>query len=1323
MNRKYFLSLFAVLGILALIGFVVSRSSSPAAGVIIAGAPSNGVEVPGTNGKMTAFENGVYRITPSNFGVSRPVREIGVPDEETAAEMRRDPGFRGRRKAARERLIEKERIAKGLPPMTEEEKKDRDINDLNARALKKEVPGKGAGALDSFEDPLLANQRDPDAPQAMPTPSVSFNGVTASDNAAAGVGGLTPPDTNGDVGPNHYVSSVNLSVKIFNKSGAVVAGPFKTSDIWASLPADDICRIENDGDPIVLYDQLADRWHISQFAVPAVTFNNQCVAVSTTGDPTGSYYVWSYQYPAQIFNDYPKVGVWHDAYHMTFNQFNNAGNAFLGMGFLSQDRNKALAGDPATTVVYTNIATVDPDAGGGLPLDIEGFVPPPADMPMVIGEWRANEFGDPTDAIRFYKWIPNFTSPGLSSVSVLPDVPVAAFDGRNPTGRTDIEQSGGVALDSVGDRLMHRLIYRNRGTVESPVNSIVGSFTVNVSGSTPSNAASYDAGVRWFELRRNGDAFTVFDQGTQSGPTTAPSPSPSPTPGQRLNNWMSSISQDYQGNLALGYSQSGPAQDADIRVAGRTINDGTAGAMNEGDALFHDATGSQTGSNRWGDYSMMSVDPSDDCTFWYTQQYMASTSGVGWATRVMAFKFPSCTAAPKGTISGTITSCSSGLPIDDASVVATGGFQRLTIANGTYSMTVAPGDYTVDAGKAPGFISTGSANVSVANGSNATANFCLNGVPALTPGTATIVTESCGLPNSLPDPGETLTIALPILNTGGAATTNVVATLRNTGGVIDAGPAQNYGVIPAINGNVSRNFTFRVQPGFSCGATLTLTWDLVDDTTNLGTITRTFTTGTPVLNLNENFDGVTAPALPAGWTQTQDSGTAINWVTSTTTPSSAPNAVFANEPGSIALSSLVSPSISVSSASARLKFKNNFNTEGGFDGMVLEIKVGAGNFQDILVAGGTFISNGYNDTISTGFGNPLATRDAWSGNSGGYVDTEVQLPASANGQTVQFRWRMGTDESVTGAGARLDNIQVIGGVACNGPCAPPKPVRADFDGDGRTDVSIFRPSSGVWWLNRSTDGIGAVKWGLNGDLPFSADYSGDTKADFGIFRGKANHNDVDFWILKSPSFSYNAYSWGLPGDVPFSGDYNNDGQADIAVYRGSENAWYLSILGSPGEQRAFSFGLPGDIPLAGDFNGNGTTDLAVYRPSEGRWYFAEPTGSPGTSVNIIQWGLPTDVPVPADYDYDGKDDIAVYRPSSGEWFIYYSGTLTYGYARWGISTDIPVPGDYDGDGKYDVAIFRSGQWWILGSTSGPSFAQWGVAGDIPIPATYIDPIP
>jgi hypothetical protein len=1327
MSKKYFATLIAVTAVLAVIGFVISWSSAdaPSTRVVVAGTPGGGVKVPGTNGKMTAFENGVYQIEPSGFGVSRPVREIGLPDEETAAEMRQNPGFRGRRKAARDKRLAEERKAKGLPPMTEEEKAVREINDLNVKALKKVVPGKGAGESEKFVDPLLANQLAPEAPEAMPTPALSFNGATAADNASVGIGGLAPPDANGDVGLNHYVSSVNLTLKFFNKSGTVVAGPIRTSDLWASLPADDICRTENDGDPIVLYDQLADRWHISQFAVPSITTNNQCVAVSTTGDPTGSYYVWSYQYPGQIFNDYPKVGVWNDAYHMTFNQFNNAGSLFLGMGFLSQDRSKALAGDPTASVVYTNIATIDPDAGGGLPLDIEGFVPPPANMPVVIGEWRANEFGDPTDAIRFYRWVPNFVSPGLSTVTVLPDLPVAAFDGRNPDGRTDIEQSGGSSLDAVADRLMHRLVYRNMGTVDSPVNSIVGSFTVNTSGINPApvptptpgtGAALYDAGIRWFELRRNGDSFSVYDQGTHadSGGTA----------GLRLNNWMSSISQDNQGNLALGFSQSGPSQNADIKVAGRTNNVGGVGVMNEGEALFHDAAGSQTGSSRWGDYSMMSVDPVDDCTFWYTQEYFNSTSSVGWATRVMSFKFPSCTAVPKGTISGTITSCSSGLPVDDANVIATGGFHRLTISNGTYSMSVTPGNYTVDANKAPGFVSSAPVNVNVVNGGNSTANICLNGVAVLAPGTLTVVTESCGLPNNLADPGETMTVSLPIVNNGGGSTTNLIAKLRNTGGVINAGPSQNYGSLAPSGGTASRDFTFRVQPLLSCGSTITLTWDLFDGTTNLGTIQRTLTSGTQILNLDQNFDGVTPPALPVGWTQTQDNGILINWVTTASNPSSPPNAAFANEPTSVSLSSLVTPNVNVTSASARLTFRNNFNTESGFDGMVLEMRTGAGAFQDILVAGGTFLSNGYNDTLSTEFSNPLPGRDAWSGSSNGYVTTEVQLPASANGQSVQFRWRMGTDssETVPSGGVRLDNIQVFGGSACNGPCAPSRPVRADFDNDGRTDLSIFRPSNGDWWVAQSSGGLRALNWGLNGDIPFSGDFSGDGRADFGIFRGLPNDIYIDMYLLKTPLYDNEQFSWGLPGDLPFSGDYNGDGITDVALYRPSDNRFYIWHRGPVVQTRVLHFGLPGDIPLAMDINGDGVTELAVYRPVTGVWYFTDANnGSINTSS--VQFGIATDIPVPADYDADGIDDVAVYRPSNGGWYIYYSNTLTFGFFQWGNSTDIPVPGDYDGDGRYDPAIYRNGAWWMLRSTLGPSVGFWGLATDKPIPASYVRPTP
>ena len=281
---------------------------------------------------------------------------------------------------------------------------------------------------------------------------------------------------------------------------------------------------------------------------------------------------------------------------------------------------------------------------------------------------------------------------------------------------------------------MHRFAYRNLGTQAAPVNSFVANFTVNVSGVNPTTAGTYQAGIRWFEMRRTGDVFTVFDQGTHNL-----------TPGNGatgLNNWMGSIAQDHVGNIGLGFSQSSTAQRADIKTAGRTNNVINSGVLNEGEALFFAALGSQTGTlGRWGDYSAMNVDPVDDCTFWYTQEYYATTSGFGWSTRVGSFRFPSCTAAQKGTINGTITNCNTGLPINLASVDSTGGFNRVTGAPGTYSMTVSPGTYTVTASSG-GFSPASQSGVPVANAGTATVNLCL--VPIVVPPDLTITKTHTG---------------------------------------------------------------------------------------------------------------------------------------------------------------------------------------------------------------------------------------------------------------------------------------------------------------------------------------------------------------------------------------------------------------------------------------------------------------------------------------------------------------------------------------------------------------------------------------------------
>ncbi len=989
-------------------------------------------------GKITQYSNGVSKIEPTAFGISDAARDMPTSDPDALVNRANFVSAEERR----EMRIKAELKKKGLDFGEENEK---EINELNTEIVKRIIPGAGAG-FDAFQDPLVENGSRLYGPQAMPTPSLTFNGATSADNASQGVGGLTPPDTNGDVGPNHYVSSVNLVTKIFNKNGTVAAGPFKTSQLFASLPANDPCRIQNDGDPIVLYDPLADRWHISQFALPGNGVNSQCVALSVTGDPTGAYYVWSYVYPGGAFNDYPKVGVWTDAYHMTFNQFNAAGTTYIGAGILSQDRAKALVGDPAASAVYFNLNNVDPNAGGLLPGDIDGYVGPPAGLAEIIGEYRADEFGDPNDAVRPYKWVPNFANPAASTMTVLPDVVLAPFDARSPSG-SGIEQMGGSALDAISDRSMHRFAYRNFGTTTAPINSYVGNFTVNVSGANPSTAATYQAGIRWFEVRRVNDTFSVFDQGTHNL-----------TPGNGssgLNNWMGSIAQDNRGNIALGFSQAGTTQRADIKIAGRTNNAANSGILNEGESLFYAAGGSQTGSNRWGDYSAMNVDPTDDCTFWYTQEYYATTSSISWATRVGKFRFPQCVDAPKATISGTITFCDGGNPVPNALISATGGFNRVTGAPGTYSMTVSPGTYTVSASKSGGFSPT-SQTITVANGETATANVCLTGVAVITSQTPQIAAESCAIANGVPDPGEQITVSLPLQNTGAASTNNLTATLQATGGVQSPSGAQNYGALAPGSSSVSKNFSFIVDPNLACGANITLTFNITDGATSYGTVTRTYTTGVLTQSLNEKFDGVTAPALPAGWSNVQLSGTAINWVTSMATPSSTPNAAFANNPATVNSSALVSPAIAISTTNAQISFKNYYNTESTFDGMVLEYTATNGTtWTDVITGGGSFVSNGYNAAISTGFSSPIGGRMAWSGNSGGYyLNTVVNLPASLNGQTVRFRWIMASDTSVSATGVRIDDIVVTGARQCSTGCLLSVGLEADVASRPNGDGSI-----------------------------------------------------------------------------------------------------------------------------------------------------------------------------------------------------------------------------------------------------------------------------
>jgi hypothetical protein len=300
-----------------------------------------------------------------------------------------------------------------------------------------------------------------------------------------------------------------------------------------------------------------------------------------------------------------------------------------------------------------------------------------------------------------------------------------------------------------------------------------------------------------------------------------------------------------------------------------------------------------------------------------------------------------------------------------------------------------------------------------------------------------IVSESFLPGNGVLDPGEAAVVNFTLGNYGNIATSALTATLQNSGGITNSSGTAAYGAVAAAGGTGTQPFSFRVDPSLACGATVTATFEIYEGSVFLGTETFILPTGVAVVPLLERFDGVAAPALPAGWTATVQVGVSTNnWRTVTTSPDTAPNAAFVPDIGSVHDVRLDSPVFTITSPTAQLTFRNNYATELGYDGGVLEISLNGGAFTDILAAGGSFVSGGYNRTLSSGFSNPLPGRQAWSGNSNGYVTTVVNLPAAASGQNVQLRWRFGSDSSVSGTGWRVDTIQVFGGYSCDTNPAP-----------------------------------------------------------------------------------------------------------------------------------------------------------------------------------------------------------------------------------------------------------------------------------------------
>jgi hypothetical protein len=479
----------------------------------------------------------------------------------------------------------------------------------------------GDGALQEVFGPL--------GPLAIPSPIVSFDGIS---NAC----GCSPPDPDVDVGPNHVVEMVNLHFQIFNKTGTALTPVAPNNTLWAGFGG--ACQTQNAGDPIVLHDQMADRWLLTQFtSSPVGGLYYNCVALSTTADPTGSYYRWAFS-NGNNFPDYPKYGVWPDAYYINTRDFLN-GSSQNGLTNYAIDRAAMIAGNPNPTVISFGLRPPIPTyvwGDGLLPSDMDGSRLPPAGSPnYFVGTMDAGgPYSAPQDAINFFEFDADFANPPNSTFQQTATIPTAPFDSVPAfcSGRNCVPQPATAnRLDHLGyrQRPTWRLAYRNYGTHESLVTnqSVEASPTMS--------------GIRWYELRSPDNNPTIYQQGTYAPGLT-----------DQIHRWMGSIAMDGSGNMALGYSASSATLFPSIRYTGRLATD-PLGEMPQGEGSIVEGTGSQTGSQRWGDYTTLHIDPVDDCTFWYTNEYIPVTSSNGWRGRMGAFRFAECSSGG-GTATATV---------------------------------------------------------------------------------------------------------------------------------------------------------------------------------------------------------------------------------------------------------------------------------------------------------------------------------------------------------------------------------------------------------------------------------------------------------------------------------------------------------------------------------------------------------------------------------------------------------------------------------------------------------------------------------------------
>jgi hypothetical protein len=835
-------------------------------------------------------------------------------------------------------------------------------------------------------------QRTQSGGPVIPAPIANFN---------VGTGNANPPDPVGDVGPNHYVRMANASLQIFNKTGTSVFGPANINTLFAGFGG--ACETENAGDPIVLYDQLADRWLLTQFSDSVGPGFFNCVALSQTSDPLGTYFRWAFS--TATFPDYPKYGVWPNAYLISTREV----NASL-IGAYAIDRQQMIAGNPAPALVQFTVPVNQFSGDGLLPADLDGSTPPPLNAPgYYLGSMdNGGPYGAAEDALSLWEFNINFAVPASSTFTLVDTIPIAPYDTIFPCdGRSCIPQPaplGAVDILSYRQRPMHRAAYRNYGSYQS----IVSNQSVE--------AGPVMAGIRWWELRNPGANSVLYQDSTYA---------PGLTDG--LHRWMASIAQDSSGNMGMGFSAGNGSVFPSIHYTGRLQSD-PLNTMAQGEGIFVTGGGGHTATTRrWGDYTSMNIDSTDDCTFWYVNEFFA-VSGTTWTMRAGSFKFPDCGSPNLGVAAVPLRQAicapySASFTVDahgyngftgDTALSVTGVPAGATSLFSPATISPVPGSSTLTISNT-GAIPFGSYSLTVTGTSTSPALTRSRTVDldvfTLAPTAPTTVLPAAAAQGVSFGPTLSWTAAAQAITyvaevATDSAFTNIVYTSPETTATSVQVPAQ------LIAGTT---YHWRVRGTNICGAgTYSAT----------STFTTRFAPGVcgPMQEIVTGFSDNMESGVN-GWTTDPASGT--TWTRSSARPSSGAFAWLAVDVATTSDQRLISPPVVVAAdqSAQTLRFRHDVTMEdnfptGCFDGGFVEVSTNNGSTWAPL-APSTQLEDLYDGPLSTG-------EPAWCGTQA-YSTASFDLGAYA-GQTVRFRFRVRTDGSVgfVPHGWYVDDVRVEG---------------------------------------------------------------------------------------------------------------------------------------------------------------------------------------------------------------------------------------------------------------------------------------------------------